>query len=113
MSALPPPFADADYEAGRRLAAQCRSCHLLTADGPGRVGPPLGGVFGRRAGSVEGFAYSEAMKNANFAWDAERLDQWLANPRDFLPGNRMSFPGVPNVQDRTNLIAFLMIETKD
>ncbi len=111
ISALPAPYNTADYEAGRRVFAQCRSCHTIAAGEPNRVGPNLHGVFGREIGTVEGFAYSEAVQNANFVWDGAQLDHWLQNPREFLPGNRMLFSGVRDEAQRRNLIAYLMVET--
>ena len=111
MAALPAPYAAADYEGGRRVFAQCRSCHTIDAGAPNRTGPNLHGLFGRQAGSVEGFAYSDAVKAAGFAWDSERLEHWLENPRSFLPGNRMAFAGVRDEQQRHNLIAYLMVES--
>jgi cytochrome c len=111
MAALPAPYASADYEAGRRVFAQCRSCHTIDASNSNRTGPHLHGVFGRRAGSVEGFTYSPALQNAGFNWDADKLSHWVENPREFLPGNRMAFAGVRDETQRTNLIAYLMIES--
>ncbi|MET0181635.1 MAG: cytochrome c family protein, partial [Caulobacterales bacterium] len=107
----PAPYNQGDYEKGRRVAAQCRSCHTFTADGGNRVGPKLHGLFGRAAGSVEGFNYSDALKNSGITWDEATLDSWLSSPRTFLPGNRMSFPGVHEETERRDLITFLHVET--
>lgn len=111
IAALPAPYNEADYEAGRRVFAQCRSCHTIEAGAPNRVGPNLHGVFGREIGSLEGFNYSQPVQDANFVWDGERLDHWLANPQTFLPGNRMAFAGVRNETQRRDLIAYLMVES--
>ena len=111
VAALPAPYNAGDLENGRRVFARCRSCHTLTEGGADMTGPNLWGVFGRRAGSREGFRYSEAVQNAGFDWDAERLNGWLTAPRDFLPGNRMAFGGVPDETDRRDLIAYLKVET--
>lgn len=111
VAALPAPYNQGDYEAGRRVAAQCRSCHTLNAGGPNRVGPNLNGLFGRTAGTHEGFNYSDAVKNSGIVWTEEHVDQWLAGPRTYLPGNRMSFPGVSDPTQRRDLITFLNIET--
>lgn len=111
LSYLPTPYAEADYDTGRRLFRRCGSCHTVTADGGNRVGPNLHGIFGSEAGTVEGFDYSMALENAGFVWTPEQLDGWLANPRDFLPGNRMSFVGLREETDRRNVIAYIMHET--
>ncbi len=109
--ALPAPWAGADMENGRRAAARCRSCHTFTPGGPNMTGPNLHGVFGRQAGGKAGYNYSPALKAAGFAWDGERLDHWLENPKKFLPGNKMSFAGVADAADRRDLVAWLMVET--
>jgi cytochrome c len=112
IAALAAPYNEASYEAGRRVFAQCRSCHTVNADGGNRVGPNLHGVFGREAGTKEGFTYSQALQDANFAWDADHLDHWLANPQTALPGNRMAFAGVRNEEQRRDVIAYLMVESE-
>jgi cytochrome c len=111
LATLPAPYNAADYEAGRRVFAQCRSCHTIDAGGGNRVGPNLHGVFGREIGSAEGFNYSQAVQDANFVWDGAQLDHWLQNPQTFLPGNRMAFAGVRNETQRRDLIAYLMVES--
>lgn len=111
IAALPAPYNEADYETGRRVFAQCRSCHTVNQGGGNRVGPNLHGVFGRAIGAVDGFTYSQAVQGADFIWDGERLDDWLANPQTFLPGNRMAFAGVRNETQRRDLIAYLMVES--
>ena len=111
LASLPAPYSEGDLENGRRVFARCRSCHTLAEGGPDMTGPNLWGVFGRPVGSREGFRYSESVQAADFVWDAEHLDGWLTAPRDFLPGNRMAFAGVPDETDRRDLIAYLKVET--
>jgi len=111
VAALTTPYNAASYEAGRRVFAQCRSCHTIAADGGNRVGPNLHGVFGREVGTAPGFNYSQPVQDANFTWDAAQLDHWLANPQTFLPGNRMAFAGVRDETQRRDLIAYLMVES--
>lgn len=104
------PYASANRSTGERQAVLCKACHSLDKGGPNMIGPALYGFIGRDAGTREGFEYSAAMRNADFVWTPAALDAWLAQPGRFLPGNRMTFAGVPDRQDRANLIAFL-IET--
>lgn len=108
---LPEPYKSADYARGERQFKLCVACHLLTEEGGHRVGPNLHGMFGRQVGTAEGFGYSNALMEADFEWTPEQLNDWLENPRTFLPGNRMSFSGVRREEDRTALIAYLMVET--
>ena len=108
---LPAPYNEADYDRGRRQFATCRSCHLIKEGAPHRVGPNLYGMFGRTAGTIEDFRYSKALEEAGFEWTPEKLDAWLANPKEFLPGNRMTFPGIAKPDQRRNLIAYLLVET--
>ena len=111
FAALPAPYSDADYARGRRTFKLCQSCHTLGEGGPNLVGPNLHGLFGRDIGSLEGFEYSNAVADAGFAWTPEKLDEWLAGPNTFLPGNRMAFSGVRKPQDRLAVIAYIMSET--
>lgn len=110
LAALPAPYNAADLENGRRVFARCRSCHTITPNGPNMTGPSLYGVIGRTAGTHAGFNYSPALKAAGFAWDDARIDHWLQNPRTFLPGNKMTFPGLPDATDRRDVIAFLSVD---
>lgn len=111
LATLPAPYNVADLENGRRAFARCRSCHTITPGGPNMTGPNLHGVFGRPAGALDKYSYSHAMREAGFVWDADKLDHWLQNPRTFLPGNKMTFAGLPNATDRRDVIAFLKVET--
>ncbi|MBA4806939.1 cytochrome c family protein [Brevundimonas sp.] len=111
LASLPAPYDAADLANGRRVFARCRSCHTIGEGGPDMAGPNLHGVFGRKAGDRPRYNYSNVMRTATFTWDAEKLDHWLQNPRTFLPGNKMSFPGLPDATDRRDVIAFLKVET--
>ncbi|GAB4143544.1 MAG: hypothetical protein Tsb0016_12690 [Sphingomonadales bacterium] len=111
------PFAlssAGDAEKGRMVFNRCRACHVLSADAPQRpTGPHLGGIFGRQTAADPNFPrYSAALREADFAWTEQKLDQWLANPRGFLPGNKMAFAGLRNEQDRKDLIAYLRQATE-
>jgi cytochrome c len=98
-------LAAADASAGERLFRACASCHRL--DGADGTGPHLNGVVGRPAGAVAGFAYSGALSAVVDNWTPEHLNGFLANPRSYAPGNRMSYNGMASVEDRANLIAYL------
>jgi len=102
----------ADAKAGEAVFARCKICHTVQAGGPNTVGPNLHGVFGRKAGSHEGFAYSEGMKNSGIVWDDDKIRQYLAKPRDFIPGNKMAFPGIKDENEISNLLAYLHEATK-
>ncbi len=105
--ATAPAQAEGDPEAGKKVFNQCRACHALV-EGQHRVGPSLHGVFGREAGAVESFRrYSDALKESGIVWNAETLDKYLENPRDYIPGNIMSFPGVKSAEKRADVIAYL------
>ncbi|QCO19737.1 cytochrome c family protein (plasmid) [Azospirillum brasilense] len=107
LAASSPGLAAAqDAAAGEKVFNQCKACHTIEAGGPNRVGPNLHGVVGRKAGSVETFKYSDAMKSAG-AWDEATLDAYLADPKGAVPGNKMAFAGVKNEQARKDLIAYL------
>jgi len=83
-----------DVGSGMAELQKCKICHALDASGGNRVGPNLHGLFGRKAGSVVGFNYSEAIKASGIVWDDETLAKFLRDPKDSLPGNRMAFPGI-------------------
>ncbi|WP_374764695.1 c-type cytochrome [Yunchengibacter salinarum] len=104
-----PAAADGDPAKGKRLYMRCKACHALE-QGVNKIGPSLHDLFGRKAGSVEGFRYSKAMKNADITWNAETISAYLENPRKYIPGNRMSFAGLRKEQDREDVIAYLKQE---
>ena len=100
-------LADDDVKAGEIVFKRtCGVCHTVEV-GKNKIGPSLAGVVGRKAGSLEGFKYSEAMKNANVTWSDETLDKYLTDPKAFVPGNRMTFAGVKKAEDRKAVIAYL------
>ncbi|MEG0923251.1 MAG: c-type cytochrome [Comamonas sp.] len=89
---------------GEQVYARCAACHALAYD---RVGPHHCGLLGRRAGTVPGFAYSPAMKNSGLTWDEKTLDRFLAQPMQVVPGTTMTYAGIPDAKERSDLIAYL------
>jgi len=104
---MPVAVRAADATAGQTAFARCKICHTLEAGGRSPVGPNLHGVFGRKAGSLDGYAYSAAMKNSGIVWDDETLAKYLRDPRGSMPGNKMAFPGIKNDEELANLLAYL------
>lgn len=99
---------EGNAEAGEEVFKKCRSCHSV--EGKKSVGPMLNGVFGRTAGTVEGFDYSPANKDAGKAglvWTEETIFKYLEDPRAFMPKTKMVFAGLKDEQDRKDLIAYL------
>ena len=100
----------ADLEKGAKLWRQCRSCHSIGDDARHRVGPHLNGLFGRRAGSAEGYRYSKDMLRAGadgLTWSAETLDVFIENPKALVTGSRMAFRGIKDPEARRDLTAWL------
>ena len=106
----PPRAEAADATRGETLFKACAACHSLKP-GQNKVGPSLHGVIGREAGSAEKFNYSPAMRKAEYVWTAETLDAYLADPKGYVPGNRMPFPGIRDAAKRADLIAYLQSVT--
>lgn len=106
-----PTYADASKALGDRYLMQCRACHTLEEGGSHMLGPNLHNVIGRPAGSLPGFRYSKALREADIVWTPRAIDAWLAEPRRFLPGNQMVYAGVRQADNRAALIASLIRET--
>ncbi|WP_439815584.1 c-type cytochrome [Zavarzinia sp. CC-PAN008] len=102
-----PLLASADVGAGEALFKRCVSCHEATKGGPNKVGPDLWGLIDRPVGKHEGFAYSAAMQAHGGNWTVDSLNHWLADPKAYIPGNKMAFAGLRKAEDRANLIAWL------
>ncbi|MEX2616617.1 MAG: cytochrome c family protein [Alphaproteobacteria bacterium] len=96
----------ADLAEGEKVFKKCRACHALE-EGKKKVGPTLFGIVGAPAAGMKGFNYSAAMKNSGLTWDEATLDSYLENPRQFIKGNRMAFPGLKKPEDRANVIAYM------
>jgi cytochrome c len=95
-------------EAGKHLYKTiCTACHSNVKGKNGAVGPSLYGAYGAKAGQRPGFHYSDALKNSGLTWDTPTLLKWEAGARDFVPGTKMTYPGLKNPQDRADIIAYL------
>ena len=99
-------LAAGDAAAGKKVFNKCKACHVVDAE-KNRVGPYLLGVFGRTAGAVEGFKYSDAMKDSGIVWDETTIGEYLMDPKGYIPKNRMAFVGLKKEEDVANVIAYL------
>jgi cytochrome c len=98
--------ADGDAARGEKRFDECVTCHSLK-EGVNGVGPSLHAVFGRKAGSLDDFRYSPAMKRSGLTWTPQALATFIADPQKAVPNNRMPFAGMPEAADRDDLIAYL------
>ena len=103
-----PALAEGDPDRGARVYEGCQDCHSLDKND---VGPRHRGVYGRKAGSVPDYEYSDALRSSGIVWDEATLDKWLTNPQAFVPGAKM-FYHLANPQDRADVIAFLREKAK-
>jgi cytochrome c2 len=99
-------LAEGDAAHGEAVFNKCKACHTVD-QAKNKVGPYLVGVFGRPAGTAEGFKYSQAMKDSGITWAEATIAEYVANPRGYIKGNRMAFAGLKNQQDIADLIAYL------
>lgn len=107
-SALPQASQGTEDASGQQAFNNaCRTCHMVR-EGDNRLGPNLHGIVGRKAGSLPDYAFSSAMKEAGFVWDEQKLDRFIANPDEVVPGNSMKpYGGLSSSDDRKKIIAFL------
>jgi cytochrome c len=85
----------------------CRTCHT-TKEGDNRLGPHLNKIIGRKAGSLPDYGYSSALKGADFVWDEAKLERFIANPDELVPGNNMKpYSGLASIDDRARIVSFL------
>jgi cytochrome c len=98
-----------DAKKGEEIYSRCLACHALGYD---RTGPRHCGLFGRKAGSVPGFAYSDAMKRSKIVWNAKTLDRFIEDPMKTVPGTAMGYAGVKDPHERADLIAYLEAANK-
>ncbi|MCY0095618.1 c-type cytochrome [Hoeflea ulvae] len=105
-----PAFADGDIDAGEKVFKKCKACHAVGEGAKHRVGPELNDLFGRVAGSAEGYKYSKAMMAAGeegLIWDDANVARYLAKPKDMVKGTKMAFAGLKKDDDIANVLAYL------
>ena len=100
-------LATADIAKGEAAFKKCAACHTIAQGGANGIGPNLWAAMGKPHGHVAGFAYSDALKSIPGNWDWEGMDKWLANPKKYAPGTKMTFAGLGNPEERANLILYL------
>ncbi len=108
-AAAPAPidWSKADPVKGEEVFKQCMACHTATAGGANGTGPNLHGIVGKGKASAAGFAYSDGLKGMGGSWTFEDLDKWLASPRKFVTGTKMTFAGLSDPEKRASVIAYL------
>lgn len=102
--------AQGDQEKGEKVFNKCKTCHVVEEE-KNKIGPHLVGIFGRQAGSVDGFKYSDAMKGSGVVWDDETIAAYLKDPKSYIPGNRMAFAGLRKDEEIADLLAYLHEES--
>ena len=100
-------LATATADRGQAVTKQCSACHTFQKGGPNGIGPNLYGIVGRPRASEPGFNYSDAMKAKDGEWTIDDLNKFLTNPKEFVPGTKMNFPGLPRSSQRADAIAYL------
>ncbi|MCB1380357.1 MAG: cytochrome c family protein [Alphaproteobacteria bacterium] len=100
-----------DAAKGQKVFLKCKACHEVATE-KNKVGPHLKGLFGRAAGSVEGYAYSDAMKSSGIVWGEDTLKTYLADPKGVVPNTKMVFAGLKKEEDIENIISYLEDATK-
>ncbi len=106
LLAVPAAFAEGDAKKGKRVFNKCKACHVVDEE-KNRVGPHLVGLFGRQAGSLEDYKYSDAMMEHDVEWNEETLAEYLADPKGVVKGTKMAFRGLRKEQDIADVIAYL------
>jgi cytochrome c len=112
-AAFAPSAQAQDAAAGEKVFVQCRACHQVGETAKNTVGPVLNGLFGRTAGTIEGYNYSDANKKSGIVWDEKVFAEYIQNPKEKIPGTKMVYAGLKGEQRINDLTAFLKQYDKD
>lgn len=96
-----------DVAAGEKVFVQCKACHQIGENAKNAVGPILNGLFGRKAGTIEGYSYSSANKNSGITWDEATFREYIKDPKAKIPGTKMAFPGLKDPKQIDDVVAYL------
>jgi cytochrome c len=96
-----------DAASGEKIFVQCKACHQIGENAKNAVGPVLNGLFGRKAGMIEGFSYSPANKNSGITWDEATFREYIKDPKAKIPGTKMVFPGLKDPKQIDDIVAYL------
>ena len=106
-ASLPDLLKAASPADGEKIVSKCKACHDLSKGGPNKIGPNLWDIVGNKQAHLDNFSYSDAVKGLGGQWTYENLDKFLTKPKDYAPGTKMTFPGLPKAEDRAAVIAYL------
>ena len=96
-----------DAASGEKIFVQCKACHQIGENAKNAVGPVLNGLFGRKAGMIEGYSYSPANKNSGITWDEATFREYIRDPKAKIPGTKMTFPGLKDPKQIDDIVAYL------
>ena len=100
-------MASADVAKGEAIFKKCVACHTIAAGGANGIGPNLNGVLGKALASHAGFGYSDALKGKGGTWSFKAMNEWLSNPKKYAPGNKMTFAGLGNPEERAAVLLYI------
>jgi cytochrome c len=101
------PASAQDAASGEKIFVQCKACHQIGENAKNAVGPVLNGLFGRKAGMIEGYSYSAANKNSGITWDEATFREYIKDPKAKVPGTKMTFPGLKDPKQIDDIVAYL------
>jgi cytochrome c len=108
LEPIAPAMANANAQKGQQVAKVCVQCHTFEKGGANKIGPNLFGIMTENIAAVPNYQFSQALvAHKSEKWDPEKLNVWLFRPQDFAKGTKMSFPGLPKVQDRADVVAYM------